>query len=1486
MSTDTYATMNGTLRTRNSGAITGLLCATLFSAAALSFSGCGTYPDDEPQASETEAAAPGLAWGSDVACALDSDCATGTFCFQRTCVWECETDADCTDDGTCSDRSRCVAPGGTAQATSGLATAQQAQTAPARDSAVISTGIEVTQWPPLRVPVLAGQVFIDLDIETSAPVPGGEIFYSVRADDSFGTLQAERATGETQFTLRVPTGAAGLEDDAAVAPVLIATPFGERTVYLTPSAPRDGTYSGTFAATAFGGTPLPFQFSIQTEPERVATLADATSATLAISTNVADLISLPLDQADVRNGDLQWLRRPLTFEEDTGAWVATFAGDVDSDALFGDGVYPHANRSFRVEISGEEGETLRGAIADRWRGLYDRTTADGVRTPGVATISGRFVVDRHDASAPIVAGIDADLVLTPPRLQDYPELNVCDAATMTALLADPDLAPEACGPLTTASGFEIAGPVRRAECAEAVANVARTQQSLSAQLLQWISPTDGVAPAESFREFIAGCASGDGGLCEPTANQLCARQLVAYAIATADSSVTNAGALSEAYDALTREAYIGRQLVAFYLDTTTRLDWLRSSEAPEFLAAALQEYNESILREYQTGVLDAHLASVFGQLDAAGLAVLTHAQTDPDALATRATLLSDLINSWRASMDSLTLLATRWDVLYQNETQRTASAAYIRRTYARLYVVAAILQEAARESGSSYMGGSFGAGFSSLVIAGNRLRTPFDDLLFARDAEVVTAQSVDPTSTNASLLGELSDDARAAIADAASSVDRAIDEEQDAAVLEANLVGRYVDQVEALRNELIELCGLPIGCTAADVGTLDGCDIDTRAGICGTLREQGSTVVELPNLADRASISQAGQALFELREAVLGVQSAEATLTGSVQVSQLLGETAEAFALRAQQWNVQRRSVSREVDRLLDEMTALGLNEDDSVIRDIARAQNLRASAYSRQEAQLERRNTIEIDGINRDIGLMRTITGLNGAASVIDLAADRVDLLAAILADGAPKQVGLTTDTTGAARMAIRFPAFIASTITGVSAEVLQQISDGMANSLEGQQMLRDAELGRIESAADLIGAQADLDIAAIEDAFAVNTIIADQALSTLDALIEALQRNTQLDLDYERDLVELRDRRDRWFISMLGLQRLEYEVMQAQLTARQRELGYYGVVQRAQLIEGRYRNAVARSRDLSNLLGSPDVLFSSSNRIALAESRLERARRAMDDWLTALEYYAVRPFVSQRLALLLARNPGQLEAIANELSRLQLVCGGPVTHESVDLSLRDDLLSTGFATVDSAGVTTSGPARLRALLARAETPASRAVRYSDRSSVGERLDAGNIWAASFDIDVEGFANLGLTCNAKLSSVAVQIVGEDGDIGPGESQPVVTVIYGGAGSVRSCQPGIDDYVAQFGPGATAFGPISAFRTPGRAISPVAGIGDYGPELSWSSTLEGLPFASNYTVLIDLNHPSNAEFDWEQLEDIRLRLSYTYQDVFPQGQCE
>jgi hypothetical protein len=321
---------------------------------------------------------------------------------------------------------------------------------------------------------------------------------------------------------------------------------------------------------------------------------------------------------------------------------------------------------------------------------------------------------------------------------------------------------------------------------------------------------------------------------------------------------------------------------------------------------------------------------------------------------------------------------------------------------------------------------------------------------------------------------------------------------------------------------------------------------------------------------------------------------------------------------------------------------------------------------------------------------------------------------------------------------------------------------------------------------------------------------------------------------------------------------------------------VAYYEVVQRAQLLEGRYRSLSARFGNLESLLGSPDVLFSFANRMARAESRIDRARRALEEWLVALEYYAVRPFVDQRLAILLARNPAQLEAIANEFLRLQRACGGPVTIETVDVSLRDDLLGMDFQSP-----TASAGERFRALLQRAPRPVNRQVPLTAAQTLGQRLDRGQVLAATFGLSVEGFANLARSCNAKLESVALQLVGEGF-----QGQPVVSLVYDGSSQLRSCQPGLDTLVQSLGPATTAFASVTPFKTAGRTISPVAGVGGFGPSQTWNTTLEGLPLAAGYTVLIDLTHPSNAALPWDQLDDVRLQLRYSYQDVFPEGQCQ
>ncbi len=122
--------------------------------------------------------------------------------------------------------------------------------------------------------------------------------------------------------------------------------------------------------------------------------------------------------------------------------------------------------------------------------------------------------------------------------------------------------------------------------------------------------------------------------------------------------------------------------------------------------------------------------------------------------------------------------------------------------------------------------------------------------------------------------------------------------------------------------------------------------------------------------------------------------------------------------------------------------------------------------------------------------------------------------------------------------------------------------------------------------------------------------------------------------------------------------------------------------------------------------------------------------------------------------------------------------------------------------------------------------------------------MSRGGVLAASFDVSLSDFANLGATCNAKVQEIAIQLVGQD----LGTAQPTVGLAYDGTSSVRSCQPDIDDIVEGIGPDATSFGSITMFRTPGRVLAPTAGLNAFGQS---NQTLIGLPLASQYTVIID-----------------------------------
>ena len=280
-------------------------------------------------------------------------------------------------------------------------------------------------------------------------------------------------------------------------------------------------------------------------------------------------------------------------------------------------------------------------------------------------------------------------------------------------------------------------------------------------------------------------------------------------------------------------------------------------------------------------------------------------------------------------------------------------------------------------------------------------------------------------------------------------------------------------------------------------------------------------------------------------------------------------------------------------------------------------------------------------------------------------------------------------------------------------------------------------------------------------------------------------------------------------------------------------------------------------------------------ASKLAEADRQIDRAKRKLYDWLVAIEYFAVRPFFDERMAIVLAKSSYELKKIADRLDDLQAGCGGSVSSGNSEVSVRADLLGYRDSVEDGVtGLVMSPADRFQETLQRGVVPVNQRTRYTASDSLGSLLQSRQVLSASFVVALGDFANLAVTCNAKVKNVAIKLEGE----GIGSGQPVVTLLYEGSSQLYSCQPGISDYVETFGQGSTAFDTVTTFQVTGRSGSPVAGINVMG---SPNNSFSGLPLASRYTVLIDPSLPANRNIDWSKVTDIKLGLSYDYQDPFP-----
>lgn len=1471
------------------------LCVALLGLGAGFLQSCGDTAFDPHATTAPNVLREPISLASDGACQIDSDCTDDLFCFQNRCVRECDTDAECGEGNLCSPRGRCIDA-----ARAEAADAQRGPNAPIIDEEPLSASpargdanFFAVDFPSV-LEVEEGQEYVRFTVETEEPVPEGRLLYRVDLEGTASEPRVYRAEGSTRFEIEIPTGVAGtplIGDETRLQFAYVTTSYGGKSITLRPKVETSGVYRGNVTMREFGTGGLPFEIGLRLQPAG-STLETAETRELLLPVRAAALFSPEFPDAATEGS---WLARPLEYDAHTGVWYARFAHQfgLPLDYLFGE--RHHLQRNMRIEITGTEEHTLYGAISDRWDGLFAERSADGITTLAPVRLSGTWEAQRAGRFAPGAAGVrlGEGSLPTPP----LPELEVdatCSPALWTDLRQRATQRPghgESCDGFGTIDDLLHGESAQRASCVLAAADVALSGPTTVRQVAAFLSPEEENPGGLSFDDFLERCALQQG-YCTPSPEVVCAANLSAlsyqlYDYQEADTPAEAAAhvhALLTRYQELSRETYLGRQLAAYRRDSETRLEWLRSSIAPLFLAAELRSYNQDIMTRWENEVLAAHFDVLARQYSPADLEVLALVPSDEESQAARRSLLLELSQTWQGAMEATQLAATRWNTIHQNDTKRAAAAAEVRRSMLEFYLSAAALSHLNRSAGSTAFNAQLGSGFSALMRELNELQLPYNDLIFYRDAEVALSRSVDPNSDSNSLLSERQHLAREAVRSAERTVDRVLDEAHETELNERVLMDNMHTQLEALRSELVTLCGVPAGCATTDVGVLPECSVRTATAECGFGVD---TFGQIPDDIQLETVlaSEAGSAAMQIHSALLDVALAKEEYRATAEQIAILMENAEAFEANLEQWNVRRRNVNHEIRQTLNDIARLNSTHLQQVATRLSAIQQARERAYDRQSAALSQWHSLSVAGNQEDYQTMLSINHRRMNAMNLEVGADLVADLVDAWVEGIPDSATsiVPGDLAQSAVLAAGAAAKAALSFAAVSQE---HRAAQLGAQLEYQQAMRDTKVTHLQSLAELDAQLSENRIEELAEELRVLELETDAEIAAREALIDTLRRNLEADLAYEHDLQELRDRQRDIHIKATELPALAAQITQAEIAAQQRVLAYDAIVQRAQLLEGRFHAMNARAQNLHHLLGSPSVIFAFTNRLVSAESRIEYAKTQLFEWLVALEYYAVRPFTDQRVAITLARNPSQLSAIADDLQRLQRLCGGIVNYETVDVSVRDQLLRMNTDTLMHVGedihVLRPG-ARFRALLERGNVPLSTQIRYSSDERVGDLLTDRDVWALTFPIRLTDFANLPLSCNAKLQSIAVQLVGDELE---DELLPVVSVLYDGTSELLSCQPDIDMLVGALDPGATSFGRVTRFRTAGRAVAPVARVNAYGPEGSENRGLEGLPLSSTYTLLIDHAMGDNRHLSWEALDDIRLKFTYAYQDVFPAEQCQ
>ena len=1358
------------------------------------------------------------------------------------------------------------------------------------------------------------------------------------------TVTEDKVTGYVTYSFVVYPRKSSLGEQGEIEHLQIDSAAGTFDLTLIPRLPVSGLYEGGNLTDRLGGTALPMQFAVVTTPANPTKFSDIKGITLYMPSSQSDLFSPEsvTDDMTVWSSVEMKKEKGNKCQSETGCWSAAYS--TNAYEMAGSSLIDKSqkiNRSIRVEIDDFDSEEsmFMGFIKDDISGIYrDYDTVTGQDFWATSTVTGRFNVKRTGSFDTEANDIHEHELATEPDYRELDDISQIscgdeDIVSLMALITSEDEAFAECKNISTLDGWFAS--IDKSVCLSEASRVILDDDELTSKIItQLISRSENdttqVAGFSTLNEFLENCLLKDGEegkrVCKKRPEISCAADLVTYSYLESESDTEKEQFMNQFHDLL-RESYLGQQYAAWQQDIKTRQKWLDTADAPKFAAKEIENAVMSVLDDWENDTLKAHVNVMNQQFGQLALEVLSNQTTKTEEIdAERYTILSDYQQAWQAVSDSLSIALRRYNELLTKTTERIDKASQMNPYLFDLYIAGVIESEINRNTNNTSLNGGYSNSFYDNLNTHKKLNQSFDSLVYMRDAEIAVSNSLNKDNNN--VLARRAEKAAATLQNVMDKRDNVFKDHLERTISQQTTSANLTSSLENLITEIVNICGLPEACKVTDVSKIMSkpeCEPLTSSFYCGFSLNSNSLpgridrLVTLSHVAYSVEImednnlrfiddsgnevniedfdgfdprsdvntGEAAEAILNYRKSLQQIEVAKADFQALKNKVAISYQTCESYSESISKWYKDRQKYLNEVKdnikaiqnaqdakskALIDKLNTQYDNLSASYTKSLDKLENwksIQSNAYDEKKEYITDMATYE-----------RAILGVSTTSDLISKGLSTGASIAEILARSSDSKSGKLYYT----------DAIITKSVDLAQYEIFKIITaslTGAKNYKKYQQDLKDAKAQYDQKIADkeasLAAQKAELELLSTMNDLEKTIIGSDKDTETAKASIELLREQFNATDTHERDLQTLENMRSEYLMLAQDMLSKSAIVTEAEIEANTALLHYLTIVQRAAMLKSQYDASNERLAKINNLYTAPAVLFTYASDLESVENQIELSKERIYDYLAALEYNAVRPFVDIRRAVYIARSPNDLQAILNQLEDVEDNCGG-VTNtvdddHAIVISLRDML----GITADFQKMTMQQ--RFQYALSSGNVPVKSLTRYTVDTTGKQLLNSGHdLKSGTFALTIPDFANLQATCNAKIAGFAFKLMGEDlvKEGAGSQVHPTITMFYNGKATLASCQPDIES-IASMLDYSTAYGTYTTFDIEQTKISPNLGLNDWGNS---DNTLADYPLASTYTVLIDPEIGENAKINWDNVEDIQIKLLYTYENVKSQNTCK